>query len=188
MSTGELCSRARGQGQPHSPPQQALQGWRVGEGSAHPGATMATPEPTLSLGSNSVRIIIYGMHSNFLQMKCMELPAKWSQPPPESTETEQTLLRQEQRSGFSVPTEMLSCPSSPRLVPLPGMLPGSHGHCKVLGGLWSLSFICQQVPLGCSGGPFRQPRRPGQEHRSVKMRVSFSVRQGKCECKDLRDF
>lgn len=74
---------------------------------------MATPEPTISLGSNSVRIIICGMHPNFLQMKCVELPAKWSQPPLESTETEQMLLKQEQRSGFSVPAKMLSCPRSP---------------------------------------------------------------------------
>lgn len=118
----------------------------AGEGSAHPGPTMATPEPTLILRRNSARIIINGMQPhqpNFLQMKYREIPAKWFQPPQESVETGQMLLEQERRSGFSAPAKRLSCSSSPWLVPLPGTLPGSHGHHKVPGGLLNLSFICE---------------------------------------------
>lgn len=140
----EPCRRATGRGQPRSPPQQALRGPGEGEGFAHPGPTMATPEPTLTLGISSARRTIDGMqphHPNFLQMMSMEIPAKGSQPPQDSTQTGQTFLKEQQRSSFSVPVEMLSCPTSPWLVPLPSTLLGSHGHHRVSGGLLKLSFI-----------------------------------------------
>lgn len=107
---------------------------------------MVTPDSTLSLRSNSARIIINGMqphHPNFLQMTYVEILAKWFQPPQESTETGQMLLKQQQRSSFSALAEMLSCPSSPWLVPLPSMPPGSHRHRKVSGGLLNLCYICE---------------------------------------------
>lgn len=73
----------------------------------------------------------------------MEILAKRFQHPQERTETGQMFLKQERRSSFSAPTEMLNCPSSPGLVPFPDAPQGSHRHHEVSGGLSNSSFICE---------------------------------------------